>query len=183
MPRLSDDLEAEFKRLAEHPDSWRDSAKTLKHAAELVGEAYAGAFAEMRRGAGLQEVVERLTYGPPFLLLAGLAIENLAKALDISRREPKSIGGKLPSGIARHDSLKLLTECRVPLTPAEKKFIRRLENFVSWISRYPVPKKASAMRRLSASGADLASFRALFEKLDKECSRCIAEFDARKEGY
>jgi hypothetical protein len=160
--------EALFKEYSEDPDRWHDSALVLKGAAEAVGEIQLAAAREVVvvESNASQEQLERLMYGPPFLLLAGLSIENLAKAMLLRRCGPKSEGGKLPSGIGGHGILRLLDKCGLPLSADERRLARRFEVFILWAGRYPVPTKAPDMEAVKVTyWTDLRDFKTLFAKL------------------
>jgi hypothetical protein len=160
-----------YKNLAEDPDRWYDSALVLKGVAEAIGEIRmraARAFVSGNHGE-----IEQLTYGPPFPMLAGLAIENLAKAIVLRRTVRKSEGGKLPQGIAGHGKvLDHLADAGITLSDAERALARRLAKFVVWAGRYPVPMKAPPGASDLEVGAqtsysDLDQFRRFFAKLER----------------
>lgn len=77
------------------------------------------------------------------MLLAGLAIENLAKGLVI-RREGLDHGG-LPKGLDKHETLTYLDRGKFKLSAAERRLVRRLEEYVVWAGPIPCPSIAGSV--------------------------------------
>lgn len=74
-----------------------------------------------------------------FMLLAGFAVEDLAKGVYLRRKGISVADGHFPSELKRHVIRPLLDQFNIYLTPTEKGLVRRLETFVRWAGRYPVP--------------------------------------------
>jgi hypothetical protein len=88
------------------------------------------------------------------ILLAGLAIENLAIGLKVRREGVRN--GRLPGGIGKHEIAKYLKDVEFKLSQPERRIAARLERYVKWQGRYPVATKRRADR--PARGVGLAEF-------------------------
>jgi len=77
-------------------------------------------------------------------LLFGLAIENLLKAIIISK-EPKPVeNGKLRDWPGNgHELIRLAENANINLNMQQRDLLNRLVAFIEWAGRYPVPKKAT----------------------------------------
>jgi hypothetical protein len=131
-----------FRRIydsaAADPRQWLGYARSLKLAASVLqphfdSEPETG---PPERGKGFKPTV-----GPIYLLLVGFAIENYAKAMSVIRNPIVVSNGKLIR-LKRHDLLGLLADFEFALSPDEEELVERLEQFVIWAGRYPVPTKA-----------------------------------------
>jgi len=73
-------------------------------------------------------------------MLAGFAIENLAKGLIIEGRSfSPTERDRLVKELTSHDLLRLLDDAGVALTEDETYLVERLETFLVWAGRYPIP--------------------------------------------
>jgi hypothetical protein len=119
---------------AADPTAWRASARRLHESAELLWRRFAA-----RSGAKWQDDWGDL---PGALMLAGFALENLAKGLIIAR-EPERVRRdhlqKWSKG-AGHELGDLLRGAGVDVAAGgEALTIERLEYHARWAGRYPVP--------------------------------------------
>jgi hypothetical protein len=127
--------------------------------------------------------------GQAAMLLSGLTIEVLIKALLVRRDGPRVQAGVLkPWGKKPkhdHDIVKLFGLAGEHLTAEERTFAERLTKFIRWAGRYPLPKNVEEMRpkRITTgphrgafdgatlpgaySPADRLRFRRLFGRLEK----------------
>jgi len=93
---------------------------------------------------------------PMYMMLAGLALENLLKGIQIARDprlvlpSPSKRTALLASTLTRHLDLNLVRDAGVRLSPEEADLVERLSVFVVWGGRYPVPKDALAMKSVPA---------------------------------
>lgn len=123
------------KGAAQDPTTWLAAAQRLHQSAELLWQRF-----NATRGPRWQEEWGDL---PAALMLAGFALENLAKGL-IVEREPHVVGEKelarwnLRSG---HEITDLFKRASLPLADDERVTVQRLEYFARWAGRYPVPRK------------------------------------------
>lgn len=84
-------------------------------------------------------------------LLAGLVLENLCKAVLVSRHSPLDAKGKL--AIATHDLPDLMERVGVSLDTEERRVVEKLQESVIWAGCYPVPLSIDSMRpRTLANG-------------------------------
>lgn len=124
------------KGAAQDPTTWLASAQRLDRSAELLWQRFTS-----RRGPKWQEDWGDL---PAALMLAGFALENLAKGLIIAK-EPDRVGEtELARWSARsgHEITDLLGRAGVQLRDeAERLTVHRLEYFARWAGRYPVPMR------------------------------------------
>jgi hypothetical protein len=79
----------------------------------------------------------RVAAFPVWLMISGMALELLYKAIIIAKRhEPASI----------HDLPRLAEQAQVPMTEKEIGLLRILSESIVWAGRYPVPKKERQMK-------------------------------------
>jgi hypothetical protein len=96
---------------------------------------------------------------PVYMMLMGLAIENLAKAIHVAKSLASGIEKPNPERFV-HQLLELFEEIHFDINETEVFLIERLEVFVTWAGRYPVPKKSSEMlpRDLPSGGYGIRSY-------------------------
>lgn len=131
-----------FEKVAEMPLTWRLTADELLRASRALLpliEADNRAMNDPSQQAFEPSVV------PVYMMLAGFAIENLAKAMIIeggsfSPTEREGLVKELTS----HDLLGLLDDAGVALTEDETYLVERLETFLRWAGRYPIPLTVEA---------------------------------------
>lgn len=79
------------------------------------------------------------------MMLAALAIENLLKAIRLPQ-----IGSLFDKRgafvLVTHDILQLATDAGVSLSADEQILLERLEQYLTWAGRYPVPLRSEEMR-------------------------------------
>jgi hypothetical protein len=173
-------------RTARNLAAWHGSGHRLKRAADLLRAQWKADLLELYRlrpGGTFPESV-----GGPMMLLAGFAIENLVKGLLIAR-DPSVVAGKADSperlvhGVsARHLSVQLCGSAGVQLSAEEEDAVRRLEIFLLWAGRYPVPRDARRLgeRHTTAEPqlASAASFSELeLDVIDRLFERLAAELE------
>lgn len=79
------------------------------------------------------------------MMLGALAIENLLKAIAVSKNSnPFDERGKF--SYQTHDLLKLANEISISLDEDEKRLLERLEQFQSWGGRYPTALNSEDLR-------------------------------------
>ncbi len=146
------------------PKLWIYHAEALRRTAEVVWEAFraakfknldeleAEALAEANRWIDIR--LDR-----PFLMLAGLAIEALSKALYLKKHSTTNwTTDTLKEKIASHNSLHLLDQCGVPLDDSDRDLIERLTDFVEWAGRYPAPFNAERYTRTLSDNSSISSY-------------------------
>jgi len=160
------------------PVSWLRNAQTLKHAGELLFDAYREDLANLPSDEP-PEGLENLEMNSPANLLFGLSLESLIKALRIRRRLDKQEPGQsIFQGAKGHKLSDLLKGTTVQLTRKEQDLLQRLEAFVLWAGRYPVPTRENSvfLQQLGSMSPEIPPlpirpgekqiFDGLFEKLE-----------------
>lgn len=187
---------------ARNPSGWLASAESLWRAALAVHSVWEDDLRRLRefgfqrgrlRPAGwptyLDENPLRPMVGQVYMLLAGLAVENLLKGLAVVRTpglvqpragQPRRLFQWAGSG---HVSRRLAAEAGADLTLDEKSVVDRLEVFTTWGGRYPVPLDALKMAHRAGEGdppaswssADIPILEHLFERLRDDLQREAVE--------
>lgn len=126
-----------FDKVARMPFAWRMTAESLLRAARALVP-----LMQADNRASLDPMQN--TFDPPvtpvYMLLAGLVIENLAKArLVAERSSPATVGEDLAGDLKTHNLIDLLDRARLTLTADESHLAERLQAFVEWAGRYPIP--------------------------------------------
>jgi hypothetical protein len=148
---------------------WKYYATTLRYAAEVL---FRQVFADTahrlrhRRRATLRPSVHA-----PALMIAGMMIEVLAKAVLLSARKPIKT-----AAASRHNLAAIVRATGCGLSVADRALLTRLSGFVRWAGRYPAPWKAGEMavddehgnRNLLGGfcGADVTGVRRLADRLE-----------------
>ncbi len=137
----------EFQRTGQEPGIWLGEALQLKRAAELVLAELNGVLSVYPHG---RASYEDLSLFKAYMLLSGIAIENLVKGILVCR-DPSIVGNdkvdkvKWKGSSHGHDLAELAKQTGIPFTLEEKGLFRRLSAFVVWGGRYPIPIKSSDM--------------------------------------
>jgi hypothetical protein len=174
--------------------AWLGSARQLKRGADLLRAQWKSDLIELYRRIPSGSFPESV--GGPMMLLAGYALENLVKGLLIARN-PNAVAAlaekpeQLVYGAsARHLSLQLCREADVVLAPHQEDAVRRLEIFLLWAGRYPVPRDARKLgerhsteeRQLESAASfseiELDVIDVLFTSLAAELEREAVELSA-----
>lgn len=168
MPR--DELEAQYELVGGSPKQWLEKSHGFMHCANIL----------MEKLVGMMDVpphsrrVETLGLVDSILLLLGLAFENLIKGVYIAKHPSLVNRDGLDRSMWKADSGHGITEYAdslVKLEPDEKNLLIRLQEYVVWAGRYPIPTKSgrygdskdSGKHRLSTS--DFETSNRLFNKL------------------
>jgi hypothetical protein len=134
----SDDTKSDFEIVGQEPHAWLMEATQLKRAADLVRQELTKIFAVSPQG---RPRYEDAVLFNSYMLLAGLALENLAKGILVGRN----------SGVVTPDmfnlkghNLQQLAQQAVPtLSKTELDILSRLTAFVTWAGRYPIHLQAA----------------------------------------
>jgi len=91
---------------------------------------------------------------PPELMLRGMAVENLMKAVWLKRGNQLVTSGSYLGvpGAAEHNLLQLADVLQLSLTPDERHLLKRLSHFIEYAGRYPIPKRADKLRLEAVPG-------------------------------
>lgn len=161
-----------FAELAADHAKWKAVASHLFGAAELLWPAIDAGFRASAVAEGTA-AGDGLRYRGPFYLLAGLAVENFAKAILIQRKqlrnEPITNGDFFRLGGSDHDLVRLAHEAGLDLSEGEESLLLELSRFVRWRGRYPVPKRKPDVREDTITGTtDLRRLKAFFARLAQQ---------------
>jgi hypothetical protein len=100
------------------------------------------------------------------LMLSGLALENLLKAIIVSRDGASFSDDRLPKELDDHNLGRPLSRSRVDLSDFERHLAERLHHAVMWSGRYPIPKSPTQMKGVLVAVWDMKrNFAALFRRL------------------
>ena len=160
-------LRSHFADLGRNPDSWLSSALMLKQVTDLIWWTPDWAGAESTEGP-MQHVGD-MTIWPVGLMLAGLALELLVKGLLIVNNPALVTAEKLDAQLTKHALARYLEEASIVLEEEEVALVKRLEEFITWAGRYPIPTKfmqRKAPPMLSTS--DPIIFQQLFARLSQK---------------
>jgi hypothetical protein len=172
----------QHKKLASNPLSWTINADGLLRSFELLT---AQTIEDQNaREMSRNKYIPRLW--PTAMMLAGFAAECMLKAIFVSQNPAFNSSGKFDA--TTHDLLKLADGVDLPLTKDERILLERLEQFLTWAGRYPVPLYAQDMhpRTLPSGGSapltsgwiaeDFQQARAFLSRL-RNCLPRIADGD------
>lgn len=124
------------------PEAWKSCAEDLLAAAAVLRE-HRTSIAH-----GDEAAPQAWRTHPCELMLSGMAIECLLKALWVKQGHDIVAGGKYVAvpGARDHDLVQLTVAVKVDLSDLETDLLRRLSHFLEYGGRYPVPKNAEKLR-------------------------------------
>lgn len=168
-------FEETFALVGADPGAWLEQGRGMKIAAQPILQGFLGILNEPPSRPGVR--LQKLAHVNAYMLLMGLAFENVLKAIAVKsgrltvkseltfrRPEPGKSGHSL-TGLAR------ILDLDPKLTTTEHEYLQRLEEFLWWAGRYPIPKKpgsyaeSHATSRLSFKTTDPGLGEKLFDKL------------------
>ncbi len=168
---------------ASDPWSWIISGDVLLAAGDSLWAAEESAWRNRKRSdtSRATDAPMELRFWPVCALLYGLALENALKAVRVGhftlRRESAVVttdGGRqlLNRKIATHGLVGLLDEADESLRPEERELLERLQTFVVWAGRYPLPKErprsgnwSDAWEPVQMSDSDRETVDRLYDRL------------------
>lgn len=166
-----DAWDEQHKLLASEPLTWTLSADELFRSFEVL--AAQDAADEATRSVHCAKYLPHLR--SVALMLAGFSIENMLKALYISKNSAFDSSGRF--ALATHNLRRLADDVGVSLTKDERVLLERLEHYLTWAGRYPVSLYLDDMRprtlpsggyapiTCTGCGRDFADVRMLATKL------------------
>lgn len=102
-------------------------------------------------------------------MLAGLAIENLCKGYLVTRlsleEKAKLEEGRLPKRLDQHKITNLVSETGLQTSDVENELLRRVEDSVRWLGRYPAPTSATQMINEISAVTDAEQIRNFLRRL------------------
>ena len=151
-PRLSD------------PKAWAARAEMLCVAAHGLAELWRQDWDGLEGGRPPAECPYILASWP-VLMLAGMALETLAKAV-IVRQCGAEWKGRFPRNLGTHAVARLLDRAGVALTADERELAERMTDLVTWFGKYPVPKNPGDMKfGVPARLEDLEVFSRMYSRV------------------
>lgn len=160
--------ETQFEETANADLLWLFRADALKRAGDIIHPFYeqaSGQFMELLRGGAGERasttdpqsvadeqasLLRKMRLGEVWYLLLGLAIEDLAKGILVSKYGALDSNKRFKH---RGHNLSLLVEqCGVDLTQEDRDVLESLKKYVAWKGRYPVSLSSSDF--VSSQGAD-----------------------------
>ena len=138
----------QYRLACKEPYLWMQKAGEVRRAADVLWGIFELELTSHSTG--------KYSHGPFFgdtaLMLYGLVVENLFKALLTDRGLSASPTGNFSQ--KSHDLLALATKLDFLLDDSEAELLERLQNFVEWAGRYPIPLYADGLysRQLVAGG-------------------------------
>ncbi|MDF0650733.1 MAG: hypothetical protein P0121_04575 [Nitrospira sp.] len=129
----------QFHRKADHPRTWELKAAELEYAAEVLW---------LRQMNDFPLQLSRAKAPPASisvaLMLYGLAIENLLKAIIVATGSPLDKNGRI--SFKMHKLSELARSAGIRVAQKDEFFLNKLTEFVEWAGRYPVPLSFQKMQ-------------------------------------
>ncbi|MEK8018399.1 MAG: hypothetical protein VSS75_016135 [Candidatus Parabeggiatoa sp.] len=124
------------------PTSWEISSSQLFRAAGILWktseEDLQNLFSEERNELKPDDTLKQFNkIGSVAMMLYGLSIENLLKAVLIKKGDAFKENGKFK--YAHHCLLDLIKKADIGITEKERLLLEKLEKFILWAGRYPLP--------------------------------------------
>jgi hypothetical protein len=132
-----------YELTGQEPHAWLMEATQLKRAADLVRQELMKVFAAFPQGftAHSRPPFEDISLFKSYMLLSGLALENLAKGILIGRNS--TVVTPETFTLKGHNLLWLARQVAAPLSEHELDLLARLTAFVEWAGRYPIHLRAA----------------------------------------
>jgi hypothetical protein len=133
-----------FELLASDGQTWLAQANQLKMAADSILPNVVEAFKIPPALPGAQE--KRFAFFHSYMLLTGMAFENLIKGILIQRDKKLVTREQIEGGILPRGGHGITAGAKniLTLTAAESNLLQRIEEYLFWAGRYPVPLKSGA---------------------------------------
>jgi hypothetical protein len=117
------------------PELWVLEARRLKVGGDLLFDAYKKDLDLLEKN-GNPLILKNLELSKVASLIFGLAIEDLLKAIILSKTQQLKMNHKL---------IDLSEKAGITLTDVQSDIVKRLQTYVVWSGRYPVPKTKNDM--------------------------------------
>ncbi len=182
-----DELRDAIDAAVREPRAWLFEADRLKRAADLVGtrfqaEANTWLWHVEFDESEAERQVAAFALAPVYLMLAGYAIEDLAKGLIVSS-DPNDIAWVT----SNHLSAEMMCKADVEPVGGEADLVDRLGHRVRWAGRYPAPRIGDARafadtvrergwwgNPMRASPGDVAMVNALFDRMRRQLHAAVS---------
>lgn len=146
--------------------SWVGTADTMRKSARVLWVLYQK---ERDRQLSLGTLANGQSFDLDYewvaLMLMGMALENLLKAV-LLVRDPSLVGKrKISNKLKTHDLLRLFAHVGIELKNAsEIQYVETLTRFVEWQGRYPGPIDAKNMGPVFRLGGNWDTFNEIYER-------------------
>lgn len=168
-------MEQELRRRANDADTWLLSSSRLQASANVIWREAAQAYDDFVTNdlPGAKTDAERRLgmYTASHLLLAGYAVENAVKAIRVKQfaAAGKQAVAKnhvhIDNELDTHDTVALTAAAGVALSRPQRALLERLQQYVMWSGRYPIPKRVDTATWEVAFGDDGSRCDELLETL------------------
>jgi hypothetical protein len=162
--------ESLFEIIGKDPFSWLGQAQEMKTVADEILPLLESELTIPPTYPGTQR--KRLAYVGSYMLFIGLTFENLIKGILIGQNPALVTKEGIKSGILGRKGHGIAEGAKriIHLTQQEFQLLVRIEEYLFWAGRYPLPLKSNAF--LNSENQELRSFRTndplLIEKLFKK---------------
>jgi hypothetical protein len=174
-----------YKSVESDPIRWLDTARGFMMSARLIWKQLAPVFDDDVPKENQHE--EMFAYSRSFLLLTGFAFENLYRGILTASGTTwqKALETKGGHGVFKH-----LSSVATPKLSADEQYLaERLETYLQWAGRYPVPKKLGnyinavekSPRAFKSSDLDVAT--GLFVRLEQKLLADAAKSADRADAF
>ena len=168
--------EATYELIGNDAMGWLEQAITLKLSADIILKELLAVLPQSQVVPGIRE--KKLACIRSFMLLTGLAFENLIKGIFVARYpnlvSKQKMDTALWSAIRKGHGISTLAKQVTILQSAELDVLVRLEEYIVWAGRYPIPMNSNqyfqseAPRNLRTfKSTDPALVNGLFERLSE----------------
>jgi hypothetical protein len=146
----SGELSKQYEIMGQDPQLWLEQAKKLKLNADLIRGELEKFIQEERENKTLRPFTDPyrivlLAYVEGFMMLTGMAFENLIKGIDVAADDSLVSNGKLNMSRWKarggHDLSMWATNAK--LSQEKINLLARLEEYSVWAGRYPVPTNST----------------------------------------
>jgi hypothetical protein len=127
-----------YESTASNPMQWLSNARSLQFAADLLKPSFEKELNSTHLPAKKNNF--EITVGQIYLMIIGFATENYLKGIYVTQN-PEIIENDKLIKLNSHTLLKLFQELNLKISKKEIDLIERLEEFILWAGRYPIPAK------------------------------------------
>ncbi len=177
MNNLASDYKNTFSIIATDSFAWLEQAQCLQIASKPILKCLLEIANESQTIDHVR--LKKLSFVSTYMLIMGFAFENLLKAIAVSRRlitlnnSKLKFDSSLPKTKSQHSLSQYCKALKVELTSEETDYLKRIEEYVYWAGRYPLPINSSEYIKccsenlLSFSTTDTRISDNLFTKLSE----------------
>ncbi len=175
--RVKHENEELFELIGRSGQMWLAQARQLKMAADSILPNLVEAFRIPPALPGAQD--KRFAFFHSYMLLIGLSFENLTKGILIERDPTLVAKDRIESGILARGGHGIAEAVRgiIKVSSDEFQLLRRVEEYLFWAGRYPLPLKSSIYHNSetqdlrSGRSDDPQSIDRLFQRLEEVLER------------